>query len=257
MLIAATRELLTGPPAYHARSPWRPVLAVAAALAILGLGALLATTLIANLHLAPAFPLPQTEALPSDEGRVWVMAVWLLGMQTGIILLVTFAAGLFGGRRAEVLALDQHTPARLFIAAVVLMFVLQVLYHMIVLPFARDTVMEDVRPFLEPLRSDAFWLFALAIVVGAPLSEELLFRGFLLSALSQSRLGFFGAALVTTLGWTVLHAGYSGLGLVEVFLAGLFFSWLLWRTGNLWVPLVCHAFYNGVVLIALLFAPGV
>ena len=91
----------------------------------------------------------------------------------------------------------------------------------------------------------------LAIVVGAPLSEELLFRGFLLSALAQSRLGYFGAALLTTLGWTVLHAGYSGLGLIEVFLAGLLFSWLLWRTGNLWVPIACHAFYNGIVLFAI------
>ncbi len=255
LLIAATRELLTGRPAYHARSPWRPALAVAAALAMLGAGAVLATTLVSNLSLAPAFPVPQPEPLPSDEGRTWVMAVWLLGMQTGVIVLVVAAAGWFGGRRAEVLALDQVTPARLFIAAVVLMFVLQMTYHIIVIPFARDTVMDDVKPFLEPLRSDAFWLFALAIVVGAPLSEELLFRGFLLSALSQTRLGFFGASLVTTLGWTVLHAGYSGLGLVEVFLAGLFFSWLLWRTGNLWVPLVCHAFYNGVVLVALLFVP--
>lgn len=255
LLIASTRELLTGPPAYHARSPWPPVLAVAAALAMLGAGAVLATSLVAQLSLAPAVPVPQIEPLPSDEGRTWVMAVWLIGMQTAVIVLVIAAAGLFGGRRAEVLAFDQVTPARLFVAAIALMFVLQMAYHIVVLPFARDTVMEDVKPFLEPLQSDAFWLFALAIVVGAPLSEELLFRGFLLSALAQTRLGYFGASLVTTLGWTVLHAGYSGLGLVEVFLAGLFFSWLLWRTGNLWVPLICHAFYNAVVLMALLFVP--
>ena len=255
LLIAATRELLTGPPAYHARSPWRPVFAVAAALAMLGAGAILATSLVAELNLTPTVPVPRADSLPSDAGRTWVMAVWLLGMQTGVITLVIFAAGLFGGRRAEVLALDQITPARLFVAAVVLMFALQMTYHIVVLPFARDTVMEDVKPFLEPLQSDAFWLFALAIVVGAPLSEELLFRGFLLSSLAQTRLGYFGATLATTLGWTVLHAGYSGLGLVEVFLAGLFFSWLLWRTGNLWVPLVCHAFYNAVVLVALLFVP--
>ncbi len=254
MLIAATRELLTGPSAYHARSPWNAFLAVAAALAILGIGAFVATNLLANLSLAP-ISVPEAEPLPADEARTWGMAIWLLGMQSVIIALVIVAAGLFGGRQTEVLALDQSTPARLVIAAVVLMFVLQMAYHIIVLPFAHDTVMQDVRPFLEPLHSDAFWLFALAIVVGAPLSEELLFRGFLLSALSHTRLGFFGASLLTTLGWTILHAGYSGLGLVEVFLAGLFFSWLLWRTGNLWVPLACHAAYNALVLIALLFVP--
>lgn len=245
-----------GPPAYHARSPWRPALAVAAAFAIIGIAAMLATALVGTLKLSPPMTLPRMDAIPPEEGKVWVMSVWLLGLQSAIVALVIVAAGMFGGRPAEVLALDQSTPTRLYVAAIVLMFVVQVVYNAIVLPFARDTVFEDVRPYIEPLRSDAFWLFALAIVVGAPLSEELLFRGFLLSALARTRLGYFGAALLTTLGWTILHAGYSGLGLVEVFLAGLFFSWLLWRTGNLLVPLICHAFYNAVVLIALLFLPA-
>src|SRR5690606_24358393 len=132
-----------------------------------------ATALLTELSMAPVFPLPQPEAMLPNEGRIWVMGIWLIGMQTSIVVLVIFAAGLFGGRRAEVLALNQRTPARLFIAAILVMFALQVLYHLIVLPFAHETAMEDVRPFLEPLRSNAFWLFALAIVVGAPLSEEI------------------------------------------------------------------------------------
>ena len=224
---------------------------MAAAFAIIAIAGLIATMLVGTLELAPTIPFPSPDVLPRDEARIWRMATWLLGMQTAIILLVLGAAGMFGGNRADVLALNRSTPARLFVAAIIVMLAAQVIYNAIVLPFARQTVVEDVRPLLEPLQSDAFWLFALAIVVGAPLSEELLFRGFLLSALAQSRLGYFGAALLTTLAWTVLHAGYSGLGLVEVFLAGLLFSWLLWRTGNLWVPLVCHAFYNGIVLIAI------
>lgn len=251
MLISAIRELLTGPPAYHARSPWRPVLAVAAAFAIIAVAGLAATMLVGTLELAPTLPFPSPEALPRDESRIWRMAVWLLGMQAAIVVLVLIAAGLFRGNRADVLAINQSTPVRLFVAAVVVMLAAQVIYNAIALPFARQTMVEDVQPLLEPLRSDAFWLFGLAIVVGAPLSEELLFRGFLLSALAQSRIGYFGAALLTTLGWTVLHAGYSGLGLIEVFLAGLLFSWLLWRTGNLWVPVICHAFYNGIVLFAI------
>ena len=254
MLISAIRELLTGPPAYHARSPWRPVSAVAAAVIIVAIAAALATYLVGTLQLAPPIAIP-TDLIPADEGRIWRMAVWLLGMQVSIVALVLAAAGMFGGRRDEVLAFNRHTPGRIFVAAVIVMLLAQVAYNLVVLPFARDTMVQDVQPMLEPLQSDAFWLFALAIVVGAPLSEELLFRGFLLSALAQSRLGFLGAALLTTLGWTVLHAGYSGVGLVEVFLAGLLFSWLLWKTGNLWVPLICHGFYNGIVLLAIVVLP--
>jgi len=254
LLISAIRELLTGPPAYHARSPWRPVSAVAAAVIIVAIAAAVATYLVGTLQLAPPIAIP-TDLIPADEGRIWRMAIWLLGMQVSIVALVLAAAGMFGGRRDEVLAFNRHTPGRIFVAAVIVMLLAQVAYNLVVLPFARDTMVQDVQPMLEPLQSDAFWLFALAIVVGAPLSEELLFRGFLLSALAQSRLGFIGAALLTTLGWTVLHAGYSGVGLVEVFLAGLLFSWLLWKTGNLWVPLICHGFYNGIVLLAIVVLP--
>ncbi|MGB3719777.1 MAG: type II CAAX endopeptidase family protein [Hyphomicrobiaceae bacterium] len=255
MLISSIRELLTGNPTYHARSPWRPVPAVVATVIIIVVAGFLATALIGSLEFSPSLPVTYPDILPLDRERIWRMAVWLLAMQTIIVLLVLAASSMFGGRVAEVLVLDTRVPGRLFLAAVVIMFLAQAVYNAIVLPFAHETVVDDVRPLVEPLESDAFWVFALALVVGAPVSEEILFRGFLLSALAQSRLGFFGAAMVTTLAWTVLHAGYSGIGLIEVFLAGLLFSWLLWRTGSLWVPLVCHGIYNGVVTIAILVLP--
>jgi len=255
LLISSIRELLTGNPTYHARSPWRPVPAVVATVIIIVVAGFLATALIGSLEFSPSLPVTYPDILPLDRERIWRMAVWLLAMQTIIVLLVLAASSMFGGRVAEVLVLDTRVPGRLFLAAVVIMFLAQAVYNAIVLPFAHETVVDDVRPLVEPLESDAFWVFALALVVGAPVSEEILFRGFLLSALAQSRLGFFGAAMVTTLAWTVLHAGYSGIGLIEVFLAGLLFSWLLWRTGSLWVPLVCHGIYNGVVTIAILVLP--
>jgi hypothetical protein len=90
------------------------------------------------------------------------------------------------------------------------------------------------------------------MAVGAPLSEELLFRGFLLGALAQTQLGFIGAALLSTVAWTALHPGYSLVGLLDVLANGLLFCWLLWRTGSLRVPLLCHAAYNGSIVLALL-----
>jgi membrane protease YdiL (CAAX protease family) len=252
LLIATMRDLLVGEPAYEARSPWNPVLAIVVALAILAVAALVATTLLNTLGFVQGrIRMTRPAPLP-DYSAVWGMATWLIGMQATVIPLVIAAAGFFGGRRSEVLSLTGPVRPRTIVAAILLMFIVQAVYNAMVLPFSHETVMEDVKPFMEPLNSDAVWLFALAIVIGAPLSEELLFRGFLQSALAQTRLGFFGAALVTTMGWTLLHAGYSGLGLVEVFVAGLFFSLLLWRTGNLWVPIIAHAFYNGVVMVALL-----
>ena len=64
-------------------------------------------------------------------------------------------------------------------------------------------------------------------------------------------MGFWGGALITTGLWTALHAGYSTAGIVEVFLIGLFFSWLLWRTGSLRVAIFCHALYNSLIVLVL------
>lgn len=101
-----------------------------------------------------------------------------------------------------------------------------------------------------------FWPVALLVIgIGAPLSEELLFRGFLQSALVPTRLGYWGATAVTTTIWTALHAGYSVTGLVEVFMIGLVFALFLRLTGSLRVSLVCHGIYNSTIAAILIFAP--
>jgi uncharacterized protein len=101
-----------------------------------------------------------------------------------------------------------------------------------------------------------WWLLALVVVgIGAPLSEELLFRGFLQPALLQTRLGFWGASAVTTTLWTAMHAGYSLVGLTEVFLIGLMFCLMLRRTGSLRVTIAVHAIYNTLIALVVIFAP--
>ena len=47
--------------------------------------------------------------------------------------------------------------------------------------------------------------------------------------------------------WTFLHAGYSVAGFTSVFVMGLLYSWQLWRSGSLRVPLLCHAVHNGLI----------
>src|SRR5262249_44221711 len=65
-------------------------------------------------------------------------------------------------------------------------------------------------------------------------------RAFLLSALARSRAGFASGALVTS----GLRTALRGLaGTTEVVTNGLFFSWLLWRTGSLsldWLRIVSY-----------------
>lgn len=96
------------------------------------------------------------------------------------------------------------------------------------------------------------WLLhGVGLVVTAPLAEELLFRGFLFASLSRSRLGFSGAALLTSALFAAIHGDPFIPQLLTHFLAGLAFSWLLWRTGSLRVPMVAHGAANAVALVSL------
>ena len=84
-----------------------------------------------------------------------------------------------------------------------------------------------------------------SIAIGAPLAEELIFRGQLFSALSQTPLGVSGTTLVTAL-WSLLHVTEPWLSIGVIFVMGLVFGWMMYRFGSLWVTIVCHGIWNGI-----------
>jgi membrane protease YdiL (CAAX protease family) len=93
-------------------------------------------------------------------------------------------------------------------------------------------------------------LFSLALfstIVGAPVLEEVLFRGALFSAIRQSSLGSLGAILITSTLWAMIHAGAAPWMFVGlIFVMGLVLGILLMRFGSLWVPIICHCLWNTV-----------
>lgn len=116
----------------------------------------------------------------------------------------------------------------------------------------RDQFVADLTTFAPLLRSEAWLVASLSIVAGAPIAEELLFRGLLLGWLLQRGVAFWTAAIGTTVMWTLLHIGYSVVGLFEVFLAGLLLSWAFYLTRSVWVPIIVHATYNTVALVVMM-----
>ncbi len=113
--------------------------------------------------------------------------------------------------------------------------------------FFWSDVERDLRLFKNLIAESNLIVPLLVLCIGAPLAEELLFRGYLFGHLSKSVLGPVWAAVLSSFGWTLLHYGYSPVGMVYVFAAGLLFTWALWRTGSLWVPLFMHGIYNAAV----------
>ena len=94
------------------------------------------------------------------------------------------------------------------------------------------------------------WVAVLAIVILAPIAEELFFRGVVFNAFLRERgprMAYIGSAAM----FAVIHL--SLVALLPIFLLGLALAWVYDRTGSLLAPIVMHAVVNGIsVAIALL-----
>jgi membrane protease YdiL (CAAX protease family) len=87
------------------------------------------------------------------------------------------------------------------------------------------------------------------VVVLAPLLEEVVFRGFLLIGLRRSRLGAWGAVVLTALLWAVIHTQYGWYEIAILFAVGLVLGYARLRHKSLLLPIAMHAFQNLVATI--------
>lgn len=110
------------------------------------------------------------------------------------------------------------------------------------------------RSLLPLLQTPAgVWLVTLAQIAFSPVSEELMFRGFVLPQLS-SRMEFWQANLLQALLFTAMHwpnwlwvSGFRPALLatsIGVFAIGLLLGWLLKRTNSIWPPVAIHIINN-------------
>jgi membrane protease YdiL (CAAX protease family) len=85
-------------------------------------------------------------------------------------------------------------------------------------------------------------------VVTAPLAEELVFRGFLHSTLSASRLGFWGSAIVVSILWSLIHM-YGWHESAAIVFTGITLSMLRRATGSLIPGMIVHGAINLVLFL--------
>ncbi len=95
-----------------------------------------------------------------------------------------------------------------------------------------------------------------ALVIIAPLMEELLFRGFLFRGYADSRLGAAGAILLTSVIWAVMHVQYEIFYIVQIVVLGCVFGWIRWRSGSTLLTIILHALVNLTALLQVAWIVG-
>jgi membrane protease YdiL (CAAX protease family) len=100
-----------------------------------------------------------------------------------------------------------------------------------------------VPPFMVDAYKTASFLPALlfAIIIVAPIFEEIFFRGFFFQGIRYSRLGPIGAIGMTSFFWAVIHLQYDVYGITTLFVLGLLFGIARLKTGSIHLLMVMHS----------------
>lgn len=89
-------------------------------------------------------------------------------------------------------------------------------------------------------------VFGFAVVVVAPLAEELFFRGLLFQSL-DGRWGTWSAIAASGFAFGAFHVSLSVL--LPFTVIGMIFAWAFKASGSLWVTILAHFIFNSVALI--------
>ncbi|MBX9683702.1 MAG: CPBP family intramembrane metalloprotease [Hyphomicrobium sp.] len=178
----------------------------------------------------------------------------VLGLAVGAIVQATTRAP--DGATASLLSFRKPRGGwRTLATSVALLLLLATGYGAAIFLHDPASMVHDVGPFAGLVRTNSWWLIVLAAAIGAPIAEELVFRGVLFGALRASPAGPVLAALVSATMWASLHVSYSIYGLAAIFLIGLYLARVRQTTGSLLAPIACHGFYNAAIILALMSVP--
>jgi membrane protease YdiL (CAAX protease family) len=177
-----------------------------------------------------------------------MVAAATIGAAPAAIAVVAFAVRRRGCEFADYLGLRRPSRSELLLGLLILAVVMP-LGDMASWLTGRDIVPAYfVEAYKTARATNTVVVFLLAVVVAAPLMEELLFRGFLLPGYAASKLGPIGAVALTSLAWAVMHVQYEVFYVAQIVILGCIFGWLRLRSGSTLLTIILHAVVNSVAI---------
>jgi uncharacterized protein len=107
----------------------------------------------------------------------------------------------------------------------------------IVPPFQVDTYSSARAAGMLPL----YWF---ALVIAAPVAEEIVFRGFLFRGWVRSERAALPVVVLISLLFAAIHMQYDWFGVLQVFFIGLLFGLVRWHSGSTLLTILMHVLAN-------------
>jgi membrane protease YdiL (CAAX protease family) len=209
---------------------------------LIAAGAMLAGTIVVAVFD------PDLDTPAARNGAQLVVALSLAGTALG------FALADAGGRPGAAFA-KLGLGSRVALAAIglaALAWVTYVLFAGFLAPLLQPD-QEDVTRELGTNKDElgSVVVAAFLIVIAAPVSEELFFRGFMFAGLRGS-MSLLPAAGISAGVWGALHLGAGNIGVaIQLAIFGVILAWLYERSGTLWAPVLAHAINNTIAFVLL------
>lgn len=183
--------------------------------------------------------------LGSTDGTIVSLSI----MMSGVILILfsVLLIRLKGGNVQRYLALNSFSlTIAMAMIGVMLLFMIgsQALTY-----WLDETPLDFVDPLFQTVSS--VWLLLVAMVIIAPIYEELIFRGLLWSAITEQFAGQRGtviASIVTSIIFASIHLQYGIYEVSTIVVLALIFCYARVKSGSLLLPIVLHILNNGVAM---------
>jgi membrane protease YdiL (CAAX protease family) len=202
----------------------------------------------------PPFDLASMRAV-AGSGTVISLSV-MMGLPA-VLAVLWLAIRRSGIAFTDYLALRRTSWGNLVIGVVALV-VLVVGWDMVERAIGREVAPGFMVDVLKSAQADgALWLLVIAFSIAAPITEELMVRGFLYRGWSESFLGPAGAIVLSSLVWTAMHAQYYDWFLFsEVMSIGLVLGVMRWRSNSTWLTIIMHGLNNFAATLQTLWLAG-
>lgn len=138
--------------------------------------------------------------------------------------------------------LELTTPSiKVVVKWLIIMLIIIGLMELGYILFERNTPDFMTKLYSSTKNLSLLWI---AVIIAAPIFEELLFRGYLFEGIKQTAVGINGAIVITSASWAIIHLQYESFEVITIFLIGIILGVAKVKSRSLYIPIAMHMLMN-------------